>query len=87
MTLAQKLYSKAPLKAMGGVRGVRFKCRCSAERITDTMRLLTAVDLDELIAEGFAEATCNFCNTTYRVLVPELEGIRAEVARRPRENN
>ena len=67
---------------------MRFKCRCSQERIGDLLKLLGTVDLDEMIAENKpAEVICNFCNTHFRVERPELERIRSEVAGGPRQSN
>jgi molecular chaperone Hsp33 len=87
-TLAERLYAAAPLELVGEERPVRFRCRCSEERISDTLRLLTTVDLDEMIADGKpAEITCNFCNTTYRIDQAALERIRDSIAGGPRESN
>jgi molecular chaperone Hsp33 len=73
---------------LGGERAVRFQCRCSVERILDMLKLLTIVDLDEMIAEDKpAEVTCNYCNTRYAVGRAELERIRDEVKGAPRERN
>ena len=69
-------------------RPLRFQCRCSAERVSDVLSLLSTVELDEMIAdEGKAEVTCNFCNSTFVVGRPELETIREMVARGPRARN
>jgi molecular chaperone Hsp33 len=84
--LAKGIYTLGTLEFLGGERQVRFRCRCSAERIGEMLALLGTVDLDEMIAEGKpAEVLCNFCNTRYQIGRAELERIRANVA--PRESN
>ena len=46
---------------------MRFRCRCTPERIGEMLALLGTVDLDEMIAEDKpAEVVCNYCNTRYR---------------------
>jgi molecular chaperone Hsp33 len=78
-TIAERLLGGHTLEWMGEARAVRFQCRCSPERITDMLRMLTREELAEMIAEGKpAEVTCNFCNAHYLVGTPELERIRGE---------
>ncbi|MDB4969135.1 MAG: hypothetical protein JWN44_4824 [Myxococcales bacterium] len=86
--LAERVYSLGPLEFIGEERAVRFRCRCSPDRIGGLLSILGIVDLDEMIAENKpAEVVCNYCNTRYQIGRAELERIRAEVAGRPRENN
>jgi molecular chaperone Hsp33 len=86
--IAAGVYTQDTLEVLGDRREVRFKCRCSDERIGEMLMLLGTVDLDELIAENKpAEITCNFCNAVYTVDRPELERIRAQVAGGPRQSN
>ncbi len=86
--LATQLYRLHPLELLGGERAVRFQCRCSPDRVTDMLAILSTVELDEMIAEVQpAVVTCNFCNTAYRVERAELELVRVRVAGGPRENN
>lgn len=69
-------------------RPLRFRCRCSSERVRDMLTLLPTIELDDMIAnEGHAEVTCNFCNTRHTVERAELEVIREAVAKGPRERN
>jgi molecular chaperone Hsp33 len=87
-TLARRVYTLGPLEIMGDDRAVRFRCRCSPERIGEMLALLGTVDLDEMIAEDKpAEVVCNYCNTRYQIGRAELEKIRARVAGGPRESN
>ena len=84
--LAVSVYGR-PLEFLDE-RAVRFRCRCSMERVEDSMTLLSTVDLDEMIADvGYAEVTCNFCNEKFTVGKPRLEAIREIVAHGPRGRN
>lgn len=84
--LAAHVYRR-PIEFLGET-SLRFQCRCSAERVEGMLAVLTTVDIDEIIADkGYAEVTCNFCNTHYRVEQPALERIRAAIAHGPREKN
>jgi molecular chaperone Hsp33 len=58
-------------------RPIQFRCRCSAERVSDMLALLGAADLDAMIREdGGAEVVCNFCGETYRISKDQLERLR-----------
>lgn len=84
--LAEEVYGH-PLEFLDE-RALRFRCRCSMERVEDSMTLLSTVDLDEMIAdEGRAEVTCNFCNEKYVVPKDRLEVIRQIIAHGPRGRN
>jgi molecular chaperone Hsp33 len=86
--IAQALYPARPIEILGDARPVRFECRCSPERIADTLMLLGTVDLDEMIADSKpTEIVCNFCNTKYQIDRSELERIRAQAAGGPRGSN
>jgi molecular chaperone Hsp33 len=86
--IASRIYTLGPLEFIGEDRAVRFRCRCSPERIAEMLALLGTVDLDEMIAEDKpAEVVCNYCNTRYQIGRTELERIRAHVARGPRGSN
>ena len=83
--LLEGLSPSQPVQVLSD-RPVRFQCQCSDERIRATLSLLTATDLDEMIAEGKpAEVTCNFCNQHYEVPVTELAELRTQLV--PRESN
>jgi molecular chaperone Hsp33 len=84
--LAETIYG-GPLEFLDE-RQLRFACRCSRDKVEESMTLLGTVDLDEMIAEdGQAEVTCNFCNTRYLIDREGLERIRDVVAKGPRERN
>lgn len=52
---------------------VMWKCRCSVERVRGALQMLTAHDLNEMIAKDEpVKVTCDFCGTVYSVGVDEL---------------
>ncbi len=86
LAIAQRLMPTHGVQLLSD-RAVRFKCKCSEERIRSTLHLLSLGELDEMIADGKdAEITCNFCNTLYSVNTEGLVDIRNEVAG-PRDTN
>lgn len=55
------------------VRPLRYRCRCSRERLLNHLVLLPAEDRDYLKADdGAIEADCAFCGTRYRYTPEEL---------------
>lgn len=59
-----RVYSPAELRA---------GCRCSRARVVNALSAIPRDQLDDLKVEGRLEATCEFCNTTYRFDDDELE--------------
>lgn len=61
---------------------VRFRCRCSAERVEGMLRSLGATEVDSIIAErGEVTVTCEFCHKPWRfdaVDVSRLFGAAAD---------
>jgi molecular chaperone Hsp33 len=57
------------------VRPLRYRCRCSRERLLGHLTLLPAEDRDYLRADdGAIEADCTFCGARYRFSPEELAG-------------
>jgi molecular chaperone Hsp33 len=55
------------------VRPLRYRCRCSRERLLNHLTLLPAEDRDYLRADdGAIEADCAFCGTRYRYTPEDL---------------
>ena len=55
------------------VRPLRYRCRCSREKLLNHLTLLPAEDRDYLRADdGAIEADCAFCGTRYRYTPEEL---------------
>jgi len=70
------LFAEVPIRVLEEYP-VRFACRCSPERVR---RAIVAMGRDEiglLIAEGKAEAVCEFCSTAYKIDAPELQELLA----------
>ncbi|NEN85421.1 Hsp33 family molecular chaperone HslO [Paenibacillus elgii] len=55
---------------------IRFKCKCSRERVEQTLISLGRDELQEILEEdGKAEIVCHFCNEAYRFSREDLEAI------------
>jgi molecular chaperone Hsp33 len=53
-------------------------CRCSPDRLKKALNVLLTTDLQELVAEGQATMTCEFCNKSYTVSRETLEELLRE---------
>ena len=54
-----------------------FKCNCSKEKIARALSGLSKKELDEIINDGKEiEVKCDFCNTTYKFSIEELQTLR-----------
>ncbi len=63
-------------------RPLCFQCRCDRGRIAAMLRGMSLTDLDELIAEGKAEVTCNYCAVRYEISRDELIELRQSLPQR-----
>ncbi|MDD7362529.1 MAG: Hsp33 family molecular chaperone HslO [Peptoniphilus sp.] len=55
---------------------VAFVCECSKEKVADSIASLPESDIRAMIEEDHgAEATCHFCNRTYRIDEDELKAM------------
>jgi len=43
----------------------RFGCRCSREKLQNTLSSMKAEDIDDMVENGKITATCNFCGQVY----------------------
>jgi molecular chaperone Hsp33 len=82
--LAQHLMGDLQIEVLDQ-RGLRFRCRCDQKRVEGALMTLGAAELSEMIDEGKAEITCNFCRQAYTLDREALMRIRARVA--PKETN
>lgn len=65
---------------IGAVTPLAFRCRCSRERVEDTLTLLGADELEAILSqEGRAEVTCRFCGDRYVLEEHEVRGLIARV--------
>lgn len=62
--------------------GVAFHCDCDRERVIAILGGLPADDLAEMIEEGRALVTCDFCGDDYEVPAGELRELLAAKTRR-----
>lgn len=55
---------------------IRFQCKCSRERVEQTLISLGRDELQQILEEdGKAEVVCHFCNEAYRFSREDLEAI------------
>ena len=47
-------------------RPLTARCRCSRERLEETLRAMPRAEIEELRIDGAAVVTCEFCNRCYR---------------------
>lgn len=60
---------------------VRFRCRCSAERVSGMLRSLGRSEMDSIVAEqGAVTVTCEFCHKPWRFDAVDIAGIFATPA-------
>lgn len=58
---------------------VRFKCRCTRERVVDILRTIPRAELEELCAkEGHVAITCEFCSEKYQFDPPQVAAVYEE---------
>ncbi|MDB5055111.1 MAG: hslO [Bacilli bacterium] len=59
---------------------VQFRCRCSRERVEQTLVSLGKSELDAILQEdGNAEVICHFCNETYGFQGAQLQELIAKI--------
>lgn len=56
-----------------------FVCNCGKEKIAKALASISKKDMDEIINDGKEiEVKCDFCNTTYKFSVEELQTLRKQ---------
>ena len=56
-----------------------FVCNCSKKKIAKALASISKKDMDEIINDGKEiEVKCDFCNTTYKFSVEELQTLRKQ---------
>jgi molecular chaperone Hsp33 len=76
MELEEILHRLLPEVQVLGESEVVFRCKCSRERVGQTLISLGRSEIEQLLAEdGQAEVVCHFCNETYRFEGDELRMI------------
>ena len=77
--LSEKLNSHDILMRLFHEDGIRVfeptpmehKCRCSQERVQNVYDMLSEEEQRDVVVEGKIEMTCDFCSTTYKLVVDE----------------
>ena len=74
--LLYRLYHETGVRVFDG-RPLRFHCRCSRERVANTLASFTVDDLKDMKTEaGLIVATCEFCGTGYTFDDDQLAELR-----------
>jgi molecular chaperone Hsp33 len=74
--ILEELLEKGNVKVLETLP-VSFVCRCSRERIADAIISLGPQEIQDIMEkEGYAEASCHFCNETYHFTKEELEQLK-----------
>ncbi len=61
---------------------VRFRCKCSREKVENTLISLGAEEIEKMLEEtGNAEVICHFCNETYVFDETDLKRIMDNISR------
>jgi molecular chaperone Hsp33 len=59
---------------------VVFRCKCSRERVEQTLISLGQEELESMLAEeGKAEVVCHFCNEAYSFNASQLERLISKI--------
>ena len=74
--LLYRLYHETGVRVFDG-RPLRFHCRCSRERVANTLASFSADDLKDMKTDaGLIVATCEFCRTDYTFDDDQLAELR-----------
>jgi molecular chaperone Hsp33 len=64
--LMQRIFTGLDLRLFEA-QPVRFRCRCSVDRVSGMLRSLGAAEVDSIVAEqGAVTVTCEFCHKPWR---------------------
>jgi len=82
--LSQELGAQALLFRLFHEDGVRVydptpvddRCRCSRQRVIDTLSRLGSGEVESLTVQDRIEVTCEFCSTVYHIAEDEVEPLR-----------
>jgi molecular chaperone Hsp33 len=60
----------------GETQSLRFECRCSKEKVTRALNVLTEQDMKSIIAEGKGQDVyCHMCGKGYTISTDEIQGL------------
>lgn len=61
-------------------RLLRHECRCSEERVSNTLRSFPRAEIDDMAEDGLITVTCEFCRTDYVYDEQRLDALYADTA-------
>ena len=65
---------------IGDGRALRWKCRCSYERVVNALKMLGPVDLADIIQkQERPEVSCDFCQKQYTIETKDVERVYGEM--------
>lgn len=54
------------------------ECRCSRQKVTDTLRMIPREEITEMSDDGVVTVTCEFCKSAYVFDVSQMDAVYAE---------
>lgn len=66
-----RLFHEDGVRVMGG-HPVQAKCRCSRDRLHNTLKSFDAQAIDDMLEDGVIKATCEFCAQDYVFTLEDL---------------
>lgn len=76
-TLLHRLYHEEQVRLFEP-QALRFQCRCSRDKMRDSLKLLEASELQQIVQEqGAITVSCEFCNSHYRFDAIDVAALNA----------
>ncbi len=72
--LLYRLYHREGLRA-SPARPLRFRCRCSDDRVRATLKSFPRAELDDMLENGRVTVTCQFCGAAYVYAADDLDSL------------
>jgi molecular chaperone Hsp33 len=80
MSLEDVLHHILPEVQVMGEMDIQFRCKCSRERVEQTLISLGRTEMEQMLQEeGKAEVVCHFCNEAYLFEEKDLQNIIKEL--------
>lgn len=82
-TLLHRLYHEEQVRLFE-TQALRFQCRCSRDKMRDTLKLLEPAELQQIVQEhGAVTVSCEFCNSHYRFDAIDVAALNLNPAQSP----